>query len=103
MVDEVTDIDPQATGHELEYQVPEHMNNESRWEYKLVSVWIENDDSRCKFITKMMNEGGWEPHMIQSYGDHPSKSQTTYKPSVLLILRRKVDYEEDSPNFGPSD
>jgi len=89
---------------EVEYRVPEHMEGDPfRWEYKVLSVFTAGHDSRCVEVTKMINEGGWEPYMTEKYCDQHQKATTPYKPACMLILRRKVDYTEESSNFGPSD
>ena len=89
---------------EVEYKLPDHFKEENfRWEYKVISVFTDTNDARCKEVTKLINEGGWEPVMCQSYGGQHPKSATVYKPACMLVLRRKVDYTEDQPNFGPSD
>lgn len=89
---------------ELEYRVPEHMEGDPfRWEYKVLTVFTDNNDLRCVEVSKLINEGGWEPYMTEQYGDQHPKAITPYKPSCMLVLRRKVDYVEESSNFGPSD
>lgn len=89
---------------EVEYKVPEHFSDDAfRWEYKVLTVFSDTNDARCKQVTKWINEEGWEPYMSESYGGQHPKASNMYKPGCMLILRRKVDYKEDPPNFGPSD
>lgn len=89
---------------ELEYKVPEHFEEDGfRWEYKVLSVFTDLNDARCKEVTKLINEGGWEPYMVEAYGGQHPKATQPFKPACMLILRRKVVYTEDCPNFGPSD
>lgn len=89
---------------ELEYKKPEHFNEDNnRWEYKVISVWHDSNSTRCDYVSKLINEGNWEPYMSEAYsGQHPEASNS-FKPVCMLILRRKVDYIEKESNFGPKD
>lgn len=89
---------------EVEYKMPEHMEGDPfHWEYKVISVFTDNADARCVDVTKIINEGGWEPYMTEKYGDQHPKAVIPYKPACMLILRRKIDYNEQLSNFGPND